>query len=169
MSRAEELDSGAKNTNIQKPTITFFSPHPIYYLLPPFSLSLLLIVVTQIRGHIAGSSPPSPLRFVPCIIYREKISALSSLVGLRRTAVLTHARHSATVVDPFIFANKLKISSRRDSNSRTNTIISAGSDRGLPREHRGDRLTVGHRKPGTCIMYVPGIRVPVLGLSENNE
>ena len=29
-------------------------------------LSLLLIVVTQIRGHIVGSSPPSPLRFVPC-------------------------------------------------------------------------------------------------------
>ena len=33
----------------------------------------------------------------------------------------------------------------------------------------GMTLTAGHRKPGTCIMYVPGIRVPVLGLSENNE
>ena len=31
---------------------------PIYYLRPSFSLSLL--VVTQIRCHIAGSSPPPP-------------------------------------------------------------------------------------------------------------
>ena len=42
-----------------------FFPHPIYYLRPFFSLYLL--VVTQIRGHIAGSSPPSPIRSVPCI------------------------------------------------------------------------------------------------------
>ena len=41
---------------------------PIYYLDPCFSLPIILIVVTQIRGHIAGyPPPPSPLRFVPCI------------------------------------------------------------------------------------------------------
>ena len=50
--------------------VSFFFPfsfavHPIYYLHLYFSLSFL--VVAQIRGHIAGSSPPFPLRFVPCI------------------------------------------------------------------------------------------------------
>ena len=39
---------------------------PIYYLRPSFALSLQ--VVTQIRGHTAGSSPPIPF-------YRENISA----------------------------------------------------------------------------------------------
>ena len=38
--------------------ILFYFFHPIYYLRPPFSLSLL--VVAQIRGHIAGSSTPLP-------------------------------------------------------------------------------------------------------------
>ena len=38
----------------------------------------------------------------------------------------------------FIFANKFKISPRRDSNSRTNT----SRIRGLPLVHRGDRLAV---------------------------
>ena len=48
-----------------------------------FSISLL--VVTQIRGHIAGSSPP-PLPTTVCALhfYRGKISALSSLVDSRR-------------------------------------------------------------------------------------
>ena len=61
---------------------------------PFYSLSLL--VVTQIRGHIAGSFPllitVRALHF-----YRENISAPSSLVDLRRhlgRSVLTHARRS---------------------------------------------------------------------------
>ena len=50
---------------------------PIYYLRPSI-LSLLLIVVTQIRGHVAGSSPPLyPPRFVPCILSREDLSSFS--------------------------------------------------------------------------------------------
>ena len=48
------------------------------------------LFVTQIRGHIAGPTPPSPLRFVPTFFYREKGSALSSLVKLHRI-VHTHA------------------------------------------------------------------------------
>ena len=69
----------------------FFSP--CHLLSSPF-YSLSLLAVTQIRGHIAGSSPPSnPLRFVPCICYREKISALFPLVDSRRI-VLTHTRRS---------------------------------------------------------------------------
>ena len=55
----------------------FFSSIPFtwYYVLlssPFYSLSLLLIVVTQIRSHIAGSSPPSPVRFVPCIFIARR-------------------------------------------------------------------------------------------------
>ena len=48
---------------------TFFSfffflvPFVIFALLFPFHPSCLLIVVTQIRGHIAGSPPPSRVRF----------------------------------------------------------------------------------------------------------
>ena len=52
-------------------------------------LSYILIVVTQIRGDIAGASPPSPLRgmYVPCIFIATRGSALSSLVDSRRIAV----------------------------------------------------------------------------------
>ena len=39
---------------------------------PFFSLSLL--GVTQIRGHKAGSSPPSPLRFDPCIFIAKIVN-----------------------------------------------------------------------------------------------
>ena len=44
-----------------------------------------VIVVTQIRGHIAGSSPPFPLRYIRALhSCREKDSAPSSLVDSRR-------------------------------------------------------------------------------------
>ena len=54
-------------------------------------LSPSLLVVTQIRGHIAGSSPPLPTTVGALHSYRENISALSSLVDSRRI-VLTYAR-----------------------------------------------------------------------------
>ena len=60
---------------------------PFFFSLPP----IILIVVTQIRGHIAGSSLPLPITVRALHSYREKISALSSLVDSRRI-VLTHAR-----------------------------------------------------------------------------
>ena len=56
-----------------KYTSTYF-----FKLSAPF-YSISLLVVTQIRGHIAGSCPPYPLRFLPCILYPVKISALSPL------------------------------------------------------------------------------------------
>ena len=109
----------------------FFFPS---YLLSSRFCSLFLLVVTQIRGHMTGSSPlPTTVRALH--FYREKISALASLVDSRRI-VLTHARRSQQLILFFIFANKLKISPRRDSNSRTNT----SSIRGLPLVHRGERL-----------------------------
>ncbi|CAN0334524.1 unnamed protein product, partial [Laminaria digitata] len=46
-----------------------------------FSSSVL--IVTQIRGHQAGSYPPSPLRYAPSFLSRES-SALSFLVDSRR-------------------------------------------------------------------------------------
>ena len=52
---------------------TFFFPSPSHLLSSPF-YSLSLPVVTHIRGHIAGSSPPSPLRFVRRILSREDFS-----------------------------------------------------------------------------------------------
>ena len=33
----------------------------------------LLVAVTQIRGHIAGASPPSPLPFVPCVVIAGRL------------------------------------------------------------------------------------------------
>ena len=101
---------------------TFFSLSDLleYYLRP----SSLSIVVTQIRGHIAGSSPRA-LHF-----YREKISVLflpSSTRSRLFDCVLTHAindgRFHQSIL--FFFANKFKISPRRGSNSRTNTTTAA--------------------------------------------
>ena len=109
----------------------FFFSHLIYYLHPSV---LSLLVVIQIRGHIAGSSPPLPTTVRALHFYREEISALSSLVDSPRI-VLTHARRSQQLIPFFIFAKKIKISPRRDSNSRINTISS--SIRGLPLVHRG--------------------------------
>ena len=85
--------------------------------------------------------PPLPATVRALHFYREKISAISSLVDSRR--MLTHAinrRSQQLILVLFccFFANEFKISPRRDSNSRTNTIDS--SIRGLPLVHRGDRL-----------------------------
>ena len=66
--------------------------YPVYYLRPSNCPLTPTVVVTQIRGHIAGSSPlPTTVRALH--FYREKISALSSLVDSRRI-VLAHARRS---------------------------------------------------------------------------
>ena len=75
----------------------FFFSIPFILSSPFYSLSLL--VVTQIRGHTAGSAPPLPATVRGLHFYHEKISALSSLVDSRRI-VLTHARRSQQLV-PF--------------------------------------------------------------------
>ena len=62
----------------------FFFYFPCHLLSSPFC-SLSLLVVTQIRGHMAGSSPPSPLWFVPCIFvalfFSSTCACLLTLVG----------------------------------------------------------------------------------------
>ena len=67
-----------------------FVVHPIYYLRPSI---LSLLVVTQIRSYIAGSSPRLPTTVRALHFYRENISAFSSLINSRRI-VLTHAGRS---------------------------------------------------------------------------
>ena len=114
--------------------LSFFPSHRLSRRF--FSLSFL--VVTQIRGHIAGSSPPSPLRLI-FIARRFQLFLPSST---RVELCLPTLRALSSSVDPFfsfsssIFANMFKISPRRDSNSRTNT----SSIRGIPLDHRGDRV-----------------------------
>ena len=74
--------------------------HPIYYCRPSFSLSLL--VVTQIRCHIAGSSPSSRLRFVPCIFIARRVQPLlpsSPRVELRLPTLGALSRYTL-----FVFA-----------------------------------------------------------------
>ena len=69
---------------------------PSHLLSSPFC-SLSHLVVTQVRGLIAGSSPPLPTTVRALHFYREKISSLASLVDSRRI-VLTHARRSQKLV-----------------------------------------------------------------------
>ena len=79
----------------------FFFSSPL--LSSPFSLCLL--VVTQIRGHIAASSSPLPTTVRALHFYRKKISALSSLVDSRRI-VPTHARRSQQLILSFCKKNQ---------------------------------------------------------------
>ena len=62
------------STNNQK--FLFFSSHLLS--------SLSLLAVTQIRGHMAGSSLPLPTTVRALHFYSEKISALSSFIDSRR-------------------------------------------------------------------------------------
>ena len=72
----------ANKTNAEQGSffLLFFSPSDL--LSSPFYF-LSLLVVTQIRGHIAGSSSSLPTTVRALHFYREKISALSSLVDSR--------------------------------------------------------------------------------------
>ena len=94
----------------------------VFFVLPSnchsfYFLSLVLIVLTQIRGDIAGSSPPSPLRFVPCIFIARRLQPLlpsSTHVGLR----LPYPRYALSEVMPFLFQRVCNFSSRWGLNSR---------------------------------------------------
>ena len=74
------------------PCFSFFFIHPMHYIRPSFSLSLL--VVTQTRGRIDGRLfSPLPTTARALHFYRDKTSILSSLVDSRRIAP-TYARRS---------------------------------------------------------------------------
>ena len=127
MHPALSVGSPAKNS-----TRRFFFLFLIIFM-PIHILALVshsLPVVTQIRGHIAGSPSPSPLRYVPSFLSREEFSAFSSLVDSRRIVPIHAARRSQQLILVFFctFTNKVKISPRWESDSRTN----ASSIRGQP-------------------------------------
>ena len=104
----------------------FFSSH---LLLSPFSFSLPPRRNSDPGSHSKLFSPP--LHYGSYLLSREDFS--SFLVDSRRI-VLPHSRRSQQLI-LFFFANKFKISPRRDSKSRTNTR----SIRGVPLVHRGER------------------------------
>ena len=65
------LRSGRRGTDVHFIPLEDFPPHgPTYYLCTIFSSSLSL--VTHVRGHVAGTPPPSPLRCVPSFSRRHK-------------------------------------------------------------------------------------------------
>ena len=110
----------------------FFFFHPIYYL-RPYSLSLL--VVTQIRGQSRLFSPPT--HHGSCLAFLSQ--DFSSFFPRRLASSCAYPRQALSAVDPFFsFANKFRISPRRNSNPRINT----SSIRGLPLVHRGDRVRI---------------------------
>ena len=92
-----------ENARVSSPAITCIWASYIYlcvdyclgilssYLLSSAFLSLSLPFGTQIRGHIGGSSPPSPLRFVPCVfIARRRQPFLTSLTRVDQSENCGH-------------------------------------------------------------------------------
>ena len=82
----------------QAPFFSFSFSIPFLMFALLFSLCLLVVYgITQLRGHISVSStvllPPLPITVRALHFYREKISALSSVVDSHRIG-LTHARSS---------------------------------------------------------------------------
>ena len=72
-----------------------FSSHLLFsssfFLLPP------TVVVTQIRGHTAGSSPPSPPPHVPCIFIARKVRpVLPSSIHVELHSLLTFLYEDTT-------------------------------------------------------------------------
>ena len=106
-------------------TVYIFFLHPIYFLA---LLSLSLPVVTQIRGHIAGPPPPFPLRYNNTFVFIARMIKhfLPSTTRVEITCYYycTHAARRPQQLIIFcifcIFCNKVKISPRRESKSRTN-------------------------------------------------
>ena len=73
------LTSGGIPSRLPSLFFSLFS-HPIYCFRAPF---LSPSIVTQIRGgHIAGSSPPSPLRFVPSTLIARRLLPSSTRIEL---------------------------------------------------------------------------------------
>ena len=111
---------------------------PPHLLSSPFFCSLLPSLNSSPGSHSRLFLPPP--RYGSCLAFLSREE--SSFFFPRRLASnCAYPRKALSAVDPFfIFANKFKISPRRDSNSRTST--SNSSIRGLQLDHRGDRHCV---------------------------
>ena len=111
-------------------TMMLFSPVPFII----FALLFCLLVVTQIQGHAAGSSPPSPRRTVRALhSHRENSSALFFPSRLSSTCAYPHYdRRSHQQLQSF---------EKKSSIWRFEPIyINASSVRGQPLDYRGDRI-----------------------------
>ena len=86
---------------------------PSQVLSSPFcSLSLLLIVVTQIRGHIAGPSPP-PTHYASCPAFLSR-EAFSSFFPRRLESNCAYPRYAWETPDPSIYRYMLAWAASRN-------------------------------------------------------
>ena len=69
--------------------------HIPFTIFVPLFLSLLLMVVPQIRGHIARSSPSSPLRFGLCIFIARRLQTFLPWSTRVELGLLTLGAHSS--------------------------------------------------------------------------
>ena len=92
--------------------IYIYIPSPLLLFAILLSCSSYSVVVNSDPGshvHVAGSSPPSPVRFAPCIFFTRRYhSALSSLVHSRRIDCadahdIKQAISAVAVDHPFLF------------------------------------------------------------------
>ena len=114
-----------------------FIPFIILALLSPS-----LPVAAQIRGHIAGPTPPSPPRYVPSFFSPDEFSILfPRRLASNRTYPRCQTRSAISLVIPFfdcIFGNKVK-SHRGGNRTRYSIFNPRRSVRGQPLDHRSDR------------------------------
>ena len=88
---------GYTNVRARSPRIFFLSWSSSHLLSSHIFFSLSLQLVTQIQGHIAGSSTPFPLRYVPSFLSRED----SSLFLPSSTRIeSTHAARCSQQLNP---------------------------------------------------------------------
>ena len=77
----------------------FFFCFPSRLLSSPFC-PLSLLVVTQIRGHTAGSSPPLPTHYGSCLAFLSR-EDFSSFFPRRLASNCAYPRQALSAVDPF--------------------------------------------------------------------
>ena len=88
----------------------------------PF-VSLFLLVVAHIWGHVAGSSPPSPLRFVPFRLFMRRLQLFRPSSTHSRRIVPTRATRSINGPLSFSFCNwNQNLTTAIFELHRTNTI-----------------------------------------------
>ena len=78
----------------------------LYYICPTLSLSDFSSsrpFVTQVRGHIVGSFPSSPLRFVPCIFIARRLKRPFFSHRLAWNFAPLPALGALSAVDPLLF------------------------------------------------------------------
>ena len=113
----------------------FCFSRPIHYRRPTSSSSLPFVTMIN-HCHIASSSSPPHYGTHLAFFYRERASALSSLVDSRRIA----PTHPLGALGSWCLARNQKL--RTCGENQACHINATGSSiRGSPLEHRGDRLS----------------------------